>query len=428
MDSTDCGDVQINSPPEKGAKSDEDCDDCEGSLQKSEVEDLGLRYDDLIPSDLETSGPLSDATPAAHQPGATGKTRPSAKWSICPVLPVGQSQRKPSTVHTALQNVRSSTTIKVLRYNAGISSRPSHLERDYPSTTTKRKGPTMSATLSKRNRPLPGNHQAKVLSDSESSDWVAGDDYRGNETTPIKVKQMRSTSRLTWPSKLLKTNGKPHDRSSVEVLIPRRGSDRLQKMHKIPPKDPTALHETGVKSSPFSTMLTNLSVHHISPGDSGYLTAVINDLTTVGPLLKSPAAFGLTDDIAVRLTNTSVQPLESARWLLTATISRAGRTAQPPKDRSLDSEMDNLSDDGTSDHSGRSSRTAHSIHYCPSDSETDGEKPQITRGRWSEKEDEKLRNMKQNGDPWSEICERFPDRTAGAVKVHWYTVLAPQCH
>lgn len=426
IDSTDCRDVQINNAAEEGAKSDEDCDDGEVSLQNSESEDSGLRYDDLIPSDLETSGIPSGPTPAAQQPRATEETRRSAKWSIRPVSPVGQLLRKPSTLHTTLRNIRSSATIKVPRYKAGISSQTSHLERDYPSTTTKRKGPTMSATLSKRNRPLAGNPEARVLSDSESSDWAAGDDYCNNEAMPVNFNRTRSTSQLTRPSKFLKTSGKPHGRSSVEVLVPHRGSNRLQNIRKSPQEGPAVLHETGVKSSPLLTSLTNLSVHPISPGDSGYLTAVINDLTTVGQLLKSPTAFGLTEDIAVRLTNTSVKPLESARWLVTATISRAGRTAQPPTDRKLDFEIDNLSDDGSCDHSESSSRTSHSIHPSPSDSGADGEKPQTTRGRWSKQEDEKLRNMKQNDDPWSEICEEFPDRTAGAVKARWYIVLAPR--
>jgi hypothetical protein len=286
----------------------------------------------------------------------------------------------------------------------------------------------MSVPLSKRNRQLAGNPEAKVLSDSESSDWAAGDDYCIKEAMPMKVKQRRSTSRLSRPSKLLRSSGKRHNRRSVEVLVPRAGSGRLQEMHKTPREAMAVFHDSGSKSSPLSTMLTNLSVHPIRSGDSGYLTALVDDLTTVGPLLKSPAVFGLTDDIAVCLTNASVKPLTSALWLLTATISRPTQTTQSPKDRRLDSAMDSPSDDGASDYSERSSQTAHSIHHCPSDSETDGEIPQITRGRWSKDEDKKLRDMKQSGEPWSEICEEFPDRTAGAVKARWYITLAPKSH
>lgn len=428
MDSTDCGDVQIINAAERGTKSDEDCDDGEVSLQSSENEDSRLRYDDLIPSELETSGIPCDPTPAAQQPRATDETQRSAKWSIRPVSPVGQALRKPSSLHTTLPHFRSSATIKVPRHKAGISSRPSHLKRDYPATTTKRQGPTMSVPLSKRNRPLAVHPEAKVLSDSESSDWAAGDDYDISMAKARNVKHRRSTSRPSRPSKLLRTSGELHGRGSVEVLIPHRNSDQLQKIHKTPRESPAALHDSGVKSSPLSTMLTNLSVHPIRPDDSGYLTALVDDLTTVGPLLKSPAAFGLTDDIAVCLTNASVKPLTSALWLLTATISRVTQTPQPPKDRRLDSATDSPCDDGASDNSERSSQTAHSIHHCPSDSESDVEMPQITRGRWSKDEDKKLRDMKQSGEPWSEICEEFPDRTAGAVKARWYITLAPKSH
>lgn len=427
-DSTGCGDEQIiNNAAEEGAKSDEDCDDGEVSLQNSDTEDPGLRYDDLIPSGLETSGIPSEPTPATQQPRATEESRRSAKWSIRPVSPVGQSLRKPSSLHTTQPHFRSSASIKVPRHKAGISSRPSHLEKDHPSRTSKRQGPTMSVPLSKRNRPLAVQPEAKVLSDSESSDWAAGDDHRVNEATPVKVKQTRSTSRLSQPPNLLRSKFKRSDRGSVEVFIPRLQSSRRQK-HKAPREAKAVLQNTDNKPAPLSTMFTNLSVHPVRPDDGGYLTAVVDDLTNVGPLLKSPAAFGLTDDIAVRLTNASVKPVTPALWLLTATISRTTPIMQSPKDRRLDSPMDISSDDGASDNSERSSATADSIHHCPSDMETDREIPQTTRGRWSKDEDKKLRDMKQSGEPWSEICEEFPGRTEGAVKARWYIVLAPKSH
>lgn len=429
MDSTNRGDVQINNASEKGARSGEGHDDCGISLHESESDgEPGLHYDDLIPSDPETSGIPSDTKSAANHSRATQKSLRSAKRSIRPVIPVSQSRRKPSSLHTTPTHLGSSAIIKVPRYAAGISGRRSHLERDYPSSTTKRKESAMSAPLSKRSRRMDSNYQAKMQTDSESSDWAAGDDYWVNEAKCRKINQTRSTSRLSRPSQLLTSSGTRQARRSVEVLIPRPESERPRKVHQTPRGATAVLHDTGSKPPSLSTMLTNLSVHPIGPNDSGYLTALVDDPTTVGPLLKSPAAFGLTDDMTVRLTNPSIKPLPSALWLLTATISRAAQTAQSPKDRSLDSKMGSPSDDGTSDHSERSSRTAHSIHHYPSDSETDRENPQITRGRWSKEEDEKLRNMKQNGDPWREICREFPDRTQGAVKARWYIVLHPQCH
>lgn len=202
----------------------------------------------------------------------------------------------------------------------------------------------------------------------------------------------------------------------------RRGSGRLQRAQTTTQEPTTIVDDAGVKASSLSMMLTNISIHPLKPADGGYLTALIEDFTNIRPLLESPAAFGLTDDIfdSARLTNASVKPLTPSLWLLTATISRAADPTRSPRDLNIDIEMVSSSGDGD-----QSSGTACSIHHCTSEIETDVVTSQTRRSRWSEEEDDKLRCMKENGDPWSDICEGFPSRTEGAVKQHWYTVLAP---
>jgi hypothetical protein len=209
--------------------------------------------------------------------------------------------------------------------------------------------------------------------------------------------------------------------------VTRRESGRPQRTQK-PGQEATAIVEdAGPKASSPSMMLTNLSVHPVRPADFGYLTALIEDITDIGQLLETPAAFGLTDDIfdTARLVNAGIKPLTPGLWLLTATISRATDPTKSSRDTYVDTETGNHSDCSASDDASRSSGTAYSIHHCPSEIETDIETSQRRRGRWSKEEDARLRRLKHNGDPWSEICEEFPGRTEGAVKARWYIVLAP---
>lgn len=405
----------------------DDKDDSHGAgVRESESDEPGLRYDDLISSDTGTSeiqkGNVENAKADTSRPRATQESLRSAEWRTRPVIPVGQSQYKQSSPEITLPRFRPLATIKVPRHTAGISSRRSRLEGNHPSLKTKRKGPTMSGPLYKRKRP-------RVQTDTESSDSDFRTNYQYKVSTLKQVNLARRTPQHSRTSKVVSSNQKRHDRGSAMSAVTRRASGRPQRTQKPSQEAKALVQDAGVKasvSSP-SMMLTNLSVHPVRSADFGYLTALVEDITNIGPLLETPAAFGLTDDVfdTARLINAGVKPLTPGLWLLTATISRATNPTKPSKDTYVDINIGSSDDDSVSDDASRSSGTPYSIHHCPSEIETDIETSQTRRGRWSKEEDARLRRLKLNGDPWSEIYEEFPGRTEGAVKARWYIVLAP---
>jgi hypothetical protein len=55
--------------------------------------------------------------------------------------------------------------------------------------------------------------------------------------------------------------------------------------------------------------------------------------------------------------------------------------------------------------------------------------PPAKKGRtntpWSAEEEQRLKQMRDQGKSWNEIAKTFPNRTEGSVKKHWYKVCLP---
>lgn len=57
--------------------------------------------------------------------------------------------------------------------------------------------------------------------------------------------------------------------------------------------------------------------------------------------------------------------------------------------------------------------------------------PTTKKGRtntpWTPAEEQRLKQMRDAGNSWSEIAKTFPARTEGSVKKHWYKVGDEDC-
>ncbi|KAJ9607044.1 hypothetical protein H2200_008116 [Cladophialophora chaetospira] len=176
---------------------------------------------------------------------------------------------------------------------------------------------------------------------------------------------------------------------------------------------------SGPKAS--STQVLSLSNIQIpSSIDTVVLKSLIVDIADMEPLLKSPAAWGVPDDLySTRLVSATIKPHAGERWLLTATFARISSAQNPARD--LENDVDS-SDSSVDDHDHSSS--LFSVHHDSSNGSRSQLRPNGTRrGGWGKQEDRKLMRWRRRGEAWPWILKQFPERTEGAVKARWYMLV-----
>ena len=175
-------------------------------------------------------------------------------------------------------------------------------------------------------------------------------------------------------------------------------------------------------SGPTASNTQVLSLPNIqipSSTDTVVLRGLIVDIADMEPLLKSPTAWGVPDDLSsTRLVSATIKPHARERWQLTATFARMSSTHKPTRDL----ENDVKSSDSSVDDHDRSS-SLFSVHHESSDGSRSRLVKGTRRGGWGKQEDRKLMRWRRRGEAWPWILKQFPERTEGAVKARWYMLL-----
>ena len=194
--------------------------------------------------------------------------------------------------------------------------------------------------------------------------------------------------------------------------------------------------------------LPDIAIHPL-PSNMAFLIAVFRNCGSMGTLSSSQAVTLLKNHVGhpMKLDNITVKPLAPGIWFLTCFMcyssDTAGcRTDQPapalpnlpamwadavsPRDDGRSSgdvgdESSSDDDDNNGDDNGYSGNSDDNDEPL---SGTSKEPSSSTKNSpWSQEDDDRLLKWKKDKKPWSWIHRQFPNRTPGAVQVHWYTKL-----
>ena len=177
-----------------------------------------------------------------------------------------------------------------------------------------------------------------------------------------------------------------------------------------------ACHGNGVPAANSTPVPSSANVQAAASTDTAVLTGLIADMADMEPLLKSSAAWGVSDDLSsTRLVSATIKPHATEQWQLTATFARVPSTSKPTRDVENDIDSSGPSVD-RHDHSS----SLFSVHHESSEDGSGSRMQGSRRGGWGKEEDRKLMIWRRRGEAWPWILKQFPNRTEGAVKARWY--------
>jgi hypothetical protein len=181
----------------------------------------------------------------------------------------------------------------------------------------------------------------------------------------------------------------------------------------------------------------DVTIHSLS-ADLSFLTALFRTRSGPGVLSPSCAASVLKNRLGqvVRLADITIKLLTPDTWFLTSLVECASdaaalETGQPVS--ALSSLQLNRADVALAQ---RYSRPSNSIddefssdgydidndeHHEHQSGNVDEPSSSRKQSRWLPEDDKRLREWKKAGHPWDWICRKFPERSPGSVKTHWYT-------
>lgn len=396
-------------------------------------EELGLSdfIDDKISSDSGTSdaeiGHVVHTSQAdkGRLESSQGALQ-SADSSTRVVIPSGHTGFGQSSPKVVLPYPRASSAVKAPRIPTRATSRSFGREVDHRRPRKKCTSTTVAGQLHVRDRLSQGTTRARVHPDIWPSD---SDCSNNNERNLAATNDTSGKQRVLRPSRISKAVGaskwKQRSGDRTSSIDPRRRSGVLLRGAEDSPTATAVgvLHDDDVAAAYDLPKLQNPNIQPMISTEAAVLTVLLDDITEIDTLLQSPAAWGLTGGLfhTARLTNATVKLCPSEHWQLTATFSRPPVVTQLTRDSNLDTE-------GYSSGSGsdNSSSSMYSVHHCPSEIVPEKATRRGRRGGWDEEDDRNLIKWRGLGKSWPWIYEKFPDRTEGAIKSHWYVVLAPR--
>lgn len=181
--------------------------------------------------------------------------------------------------------------------------------------------------------------------------------------------------------------------------------------------------------------ISDLSFHSLSV-DMSYLTAIIRARNGLEVLSTGQAVTLLKNIVGnpLKLENITIKPLTPDTWFLAGFVDLFTDPAGCGRGQPLPDQSNTASGRNQGWHRNDVDNDDDETLYKSVERTDDSEEEYLsdiadkapsskTYSRWSPDDDDRLRTFKREGRPWAWIYKQFPERSPGAVQVHWHTKL-----